>query len=197
MIHNSIYSFIKYWLYSLRCAIYPCNIYFTHSNLYLLTYTPSCLFPFPHSTGNTYLFSLSVHACVLSCFSCVQLFAALWTAACQAPLSMGVSGQECGSGLPCPPPRELSHPGIKPASPVSPALAGKFFTTSATWEAPLSVSLFKKEHLKLIRRLTKPNRKKKKQKKDTSRELTEKDTEITHKYIKRCSTSIIIKRKEI
>ena len=59
-----------------------------------------------------------------------------WTAACQAPLSMGFSRQEYCGGLPCPPPRELPHPGIKPASPVSPALAGKFFTTSTTWEAP-------------------------------------------------------------
>ena len=32
--------------------------------------------------------------------------------------------------------RAISNPGIKRASPVSPALAGRFFTTSATWEAP-------------------------------------------------------------
>ena len=31
----------------------------------------------------------------------------------------------------------LPNPGIKPASLTSPALAGGFFTTSATWEAPL------------------------------------------------------------
>ena len=35
----------------------------------------------------------------------------------------------------CPPPRDLPDPGIKPASLTSPALAGGFFTTSATWEA--------------------------------------------------------------
>ena len=35
-----------------------------------------------------------VHVCMLSCFSCVELFATLWAAACQAPLSMGFSGQE-------------------------------------------------------------------------------------------------------
>ena len=34
-------------------------------------------------------------------FSCVQLFAILWTEACQAPLSMGFSRQEYWSGLPC------------------------------------------------------------------------------------------------
>ena len=44
------------------------------------------------------------------------------------------SRQEYWSGLPCPPPRDLSHPGIKPLSQASPALAGGFFTTSATWE---------------------------------------------------------------
>ena len=35
----------------------------------------------------------------------------------------------------CPPPRDLPDPGIEPASLTSPALAGGFFTTSATWEA--------------------------------------------------------------
>ena len=38
-------------------------------------------------------------------------------------------------GLPCPPPGDLPNPGIKPVSFMSPALAGGFFTTSATWEA--------------------------------------------------------------
>ena len=40
---------------------------------------------------------------MLSCFSHVRLFATLWAVACQAPLSMGFSGQESWSGLPCPP----------------------------------------------------------------------------------------------
>ena len=35
---------------------------------------------------------------MLSHFSCVQLFVILWTVACQAPLSMGYSGQEYWSG---------------------------------------------------------------------------------------------------
>ena len=34
-----------------------------------------------------------------------------------------------------PPPEDLPHPEIEPASAVSPALAGGFFTTSTTWEA--------------------------------------------------------------
>ena len=44
-----------------------------------------------------------MRACVLSCFSRVQLFATLWTLAHQAPLSMGFSRQEYWSGLPGPP----------------------------------------------------------------------------------------------
>ena len=45
---------------------------------------------------------------------------------------MGFSKQEYWSGLPCPPPGDLPDPGIEPTSPLSPALAGGFFTTSAT-----------------------------------------------------------------
>ena len=75
--------------------------------------------------------------CVLSLFSHVQLFVTPWTVACQAPLSMGFSRQEYWSGLPCPPPGDLPDPGIEPVPIMSPALAGRFFTTSATWEAPL------------------------------------------------------------
>ena len=40
----------------------------------------------------------------------------------QAPLSMGFSSQEYWSGLPCPPPGDLSHPGIELTSPAAPAL---------------------------------------------------------------------------
>ena len=48
----------------------------------------------------------------------------------QAPLSMGSSRQEYWSGLLCPPPEDLPHPGIKPMSFTSHALADGFFTTS-------------------------------------------------------------------
>ena len=44
--------------------------------------------------------------------------ATTWTVAHQAPLSMGFSRQEYGSGLPFPSPGDLSHPGIEPGSPV-------------------------------------------------------------------------------
>ena len=55
--------------------------------------------------------------CMLSHFTCVRLFAAPWTVAWQAPLSMGFSRQEYWSGLPCPSPGDLSNLGIKPMSP--------------------------------------------------------------------------------
>ena len=47
---------------------------------------------------------------------------------------MGFPRQEYWSGLPCPPPRDLPKTGIKLKSPMSPVLAGGFFTTSATWK---------------------------------------------------------------
>ena len=74
-------------------------------------------------------------ACMLSHFSRVQLCETPWTATRQAPLSMRFSRQEYLSGLPCPPPRDLPNPGIETSSLMSPALAGRFFTTSA-WKAP-------------------------------------------------------------
>ena len=72
--------------------------------------------------------------CVLSRFSLIRLFATLWTVACQAPLSMGFSRQEYWSGMPFPPSGDLPNPEIEPESLRSLALAGRFFTTSATWE---------------------------------------------------------------
>ena len=69
-----------------------------------------------------------LHACTLSHFSHVWLFLTLWIVAHQAPLSLGFSRQEHWGGLPC--------PGIEPVSFMSPALAGRFFTTSASWEVP-------------------------------------------------------------
>ena len=47
----------------------------------------------------------------------VQLFAAPWTAAYQAPLFMEFSRQEFWSGLPFPSPGDLPHPGFEPGSP--------------------------------------------------------------------------------
>ena len=69
------------------------------------------------------LYILDVHAYVLlSGFSGVWLSATLWTVGHQAPLPMGFSRQEYWTELSCPPPGGVPDPGIKPVSPVSPAL---------------------------------------------------------------------------
>ena len=75
---------------------------------------------------------LCMYVCVLSC---VWFFATPWTIACLAPLSMGFPRQEYWSGLPFPPLEDLPDPGIELISFTSPAVAGRFFTTNATWEA--------------------------------------------------------------
>ena len=89
-------------------------------------HTPHLLSPAPakHSTC----------VCVPSHLSRVCLFATPWTVARQAPLSMGFPRREYWSGLPVASPRGLPSPGTEPTS-LSPALAGGFFTTRATWEA--------------------------------------------------------------
>ena len=58
-------------------------------------------------------------------FSCVLLFETPWTAACQAPLSMGFPRQVYWSGLPFPISGDLLDPRMEPVSPV---LVGRFFT---------------------------------------------------------------------
>ena len=61
----------------------------------------------------------------------------------QAPLPMEFSRQEYWSGAPFPTPGDLPDPGIKPASLVSPAMVGGFFTNSVTWKALLkSIIMF-------------------------------------------------------
>ena len=81
--------------------------------------------------------SLSQPSCMHACevASVTSDSATPRTVARQAPLSTGFSRQEHWSGLLCPPPGDLPDPGIKHTSPMSPALVGGFFTTSATWES--------------------------------------------------------------
>ena len=80
-----------------------------------------------------------------------QLFATPWTVAHKAHPSIGFSRQRSWSGLPFPTPEDLPYPGIESMSFVSPALAGEFFTTGATWDyiigiiTPLKWSLRKYE----------------------------------------------------
>ena len=60
---------------------------------------------------------------------------------------MGFSRQEYCSGLSCPPPGDLPNPGIEPTSLASPALAGRFFITGATWETHLFLLLLCTQNL--------------------------------------------------
>ena len=62
------------------------------------------------------LLSLDWHACLLSRFNHVWLFATPRAITLQAPLSMGVSRQGSWSGLPCPLSGDLPDPGIEPGS---------------------------------------------------------------------------------
>ena len=57
---------------------------------------------------NNYIY---MHKCMLSCFSCVQLFAALWTVACQAPLPLDSPSKNIGVGCHARlfPPRDWTH----------------------------------------------------------------------------------------
>ena len=84
----------------------------------------------------------SLRYLLIHVLSCVRLFVTLWTVARKSPLSVGFSRQEYWNGLPPPPAEDLPDTGIEPASFKSPALAGKFFTTSTTWGSPLEISGF-------------------------------------------------------
>ena len=80
----------------------------------LVAYLISCFFLVSRVSG---------YVCVLS--QLLSNFATLWTVAHQASLSMEFSQREYWSMLPFAPPGDLLHPGIEP---MSPALAGEFFT---------------------------------------------------------------------
>ena len=69
---------------------------------------------------------------LLSHFSPVLLVVTPWTVGHQSFLSMGFSRQEYQSVLPFPNPGDLPDPENKPASLLSLALVGGFFTTTAT-----------------------------------------------------------------
>ena len=115
-------------------------------------FTILCWFPFPPewksflqshlstSSQSTRLGSLCIiaashyftHTCARSLQLCPTLCDPM-NLVCQAPLLTGFSRHEYWSGLPCPPPGDLPHPGIEPAFLIPFALAGGFFTTSTTW----------------------------------------------------------------
>ena len=112
-------------------------------NLSLLSNFP---FPFPPSPWQSpfslflwFVYYACMCVCVCVCMhthtlSHVLPFAAPWTAACQAPLSMEFSRQEYWSGWPFPPLVDPPGPGIEPTSLAFPALSGRFFiTVPPTW----------------------------------------------------------------
>ena len=80
-----------------------------------------------------YSYIICAHA-----FSCVWLLKTPWTVACQTPLSIGFPRQEYRSGLPFPSSGDLPDPGIKPTSP---EFAGWFFTSWATGEVIIYISI--------------------------------------------------------
>ena len=73
-----------------------------------------------------------------------------WTVACQAPLFMEFSRQECWSGLPFPTTGYLPDSSVKPTYLGFPALAGTFFTSEPPWKP----KFFPLEKLKLLFELT-------------------------------------------
>jgi len=77
---------------------------------------------------------------MLSYFSHVQFFGTLIDCTTPGSSAYGYSRQAYYSGLPCPPPGDLPYSGIEPKSLKSPALADRFFTTGAIWEALVSKS---------------------------------------------------------
>ena len=66
-------------------------------------------------------------------------FATPWTAAYQAPLSMGFLRQKYWRGLPFPSPEDLPNPEIEPESP---ALAGGFFTTQPPGKPMANICIY-------------------------------------------------------
>ena len=75
------------------------------------------------------------------CAKLIQLCPTLCNPLDCSPLGSSVHGilrQEYWSELPCPPPGDLPNLGTEPTSFMSSVLAGRFFTTSTTWEIPRS-----------------------------------------------------------
>ena len=89
------------------CRLHCCKLCVTHCE-----YTSrSCICQKTVCIAYPWSCSLStLHACMLSHFSHVHLFATVWTVACQAPLSMGFSRKRTLEGLAVPSSRGSSQP---------------------------------------------------------------------------------------
>ena len=90
-----------------------------------------------HQFSNPVL-SKSLRAHVLSHFSCVQLYATLWTVAPPGSSVHGISQGKILEWVAMLSSRGSFQPRIELTSLMSPALADSFFTTSAIWEGPKS-----------------------------------------------------------
>ena len=124
-------SWPRDWTHFSQYGVYHFKFSFVHLHTYV------------YRRKHTVLFSMSVCVCLVVS----NFFVILWTIACQAPLSIRFSRQECWSGLPCPTPGDLPELGIEPTSLAFPVLAGEFFTTSATWEQVSKPGLHPKPEL--------------------------------------------------
>ena len=83
-----------------------------------------------------YTVPFKTHPKTKKCFSHVQLFVTPWTIAHHAPLSMGILQARTLEWVAMPSCRGSPDPGIKP---VSPALAGRFFTTELPGKPQVNV----------------------------------------------------------
>ena len=74
----------------------------------------------------------------------------------KVPLYMRLLMQEYWNGLPFPSPGDLPNLGIEPTSPLSPALAGRFFTRSGKFHSGycfLEVVIFSEMYVHLTRKI--------------------------------------------
>jgi len=127
-LHNRITNFLKRTI-SIYIPIYIHTHTHTHTHILLVLFlwktlayiskyreilTSSCVIPQIRAAYTQHFNKCPsinfLGICVmLTCFSCVQLFATLWTIAHQAPTSLGFSKQEHWSGLPFPSPMHESE----------------------------------------------------------------------------------------
>ena len=96
--------------------------------------------------------TLASKVCVLSYFSCVWFFVTPWTLVRQA-LFMGFSRQEYWSGLLSLSLGDLPNRGTEPMCLNVSALAGRFFTTSATWDSHFREKLRKHSNFNIKQKL--------------------------------------------
>ena len=100
---------------------------------YTLTPTLRLQIPFQHTISTQRVRAQSLQLCLTLCN----------TMDCSLPGSSdhGTLQARMLQWVACPTPGDLPNPGIKPTSLTSPALAGGFFTTNATWEGQYTIDI--------------------------------------------------------